>query len=60
MIQPSYHKVVASLRSSKSIPLSPEVQKMLGVLKEIPPEVVIRLLLRLMSIFCGMVVLEHI
>ncbi|MEC8382244.1 MAG: NAD-glutamate dehydrogenase domain-containing protein, partial [Myxococcota bacterium] len=35
-------------RSAKSIPLSPEVQEMLGVLKdELPPEVVIRLLLRL-------------
>jgi glutamate dehydrogenase len=35
-------------RGSKSIPLSPEVQQMLGVLKdELAPEVVIRLLLRL-------------
>jgi glutamate dehydrogenase len=35
-------------RSAKSISLSPEVQKLLGVLKdELPPEVVIRLLLRL-------------
>lgn len=34
-------------RSSKSIPLSPEIQEMLGVLKdELSPEVVIRLLLR--------------
>lgn len=36
------------LRSSKSIPLSPEIQKMLGVLTdELSPEVVIRLLLRM-------------
>lgn len=37
-------------RSAKSIPLSPQVQKMLGVLEEeteLSPEVVIRLLLRL-------------
>jgi len=35
-------------RRAKSIPLSPEVKKMLGVLKdELAPEVVIRLLLRL-------------
>ena len=35
-------------RQAKSIPLSPEVKKMLGVLKdELAPEVVIRLLLRL-------------
>lgn len=37
-------------RSAKSIPLSPQVQKMLGVLEEetaLAPEVVIRLLLRL-------------
>ena len=35
-------------RRAKSIPLSPEVKKMLGVLKdELEPEVVIRLLLRL-------------
>ena len=35
-------------RRSKSIPLSPEVKKMLGVLKnELSPDVVIRLLLRL-------------
>jgi len=35
-------------RRSKSIPLSPEVQQMLGTLKEeLPPDTVIRLLLRL-------------
>jgi glutamate dehydrogenase len=35
-------------RQAKSIPLSPQIQKMLGVLKdELPVEVVIRLLLRL-------------
>ena len=35
-------------RASKSIPLSPEVKKMLGVLEdELPPEAVIRLILRM-------------